>query len=693
MVKKLSTEKVEKIYGLTTRSIVLGIIWVIILVLLIPLTLFLSPHPDHWEWPHHLIWRGGNDYTWVCRNFWYMALVVTMYPALVNLIMPKKLKLNSWELAFICSMVMPIILLLGIPGIGMVSTMTYAGLSSPATKDYVMEYASPLFGPKDLELLSPMTTGGANVPWSAWASSIAWYMWFFLSFFSFLLFISALVRKLWVDIESLQFPWGSVTLTVIRESAADVKGEGMFKSPYLWLGFLISFILMAMTTLDQLTAGLLPPIKPVYDFTPLGLATGVFVLSLSPVAFGIGMFLSDDVLVTTFVTFILLYMILPSAVWVPLGVIEPLPPGRDNYWTFGRWIGAFEFYKATPIRGGYMVFSWGVVLGLAILPLFTNWRYFKNILKGMLWRKVPGEETEPLPYRYLWLGTFISAILFIVAMAAVNEPIQYGLVILILAALFHVGCGRLEAVTAYGAGMAHSWGVWSILPYQMVMFPLGLTENPSASVPYMLAMDTLVSTGAWGKRGLGIISPVGLSSNSYQLGYMTKTKNRDLMLSQFIPYILGTIIGLPLILWLYYTYGATPSRVAMSNFMPFYLSYRPVIEKTLQNPDWAPNASLIGNYIFGVIFVFIIYYLRSKVGKIFAYASAPAVLVATGYGNNVWLAFLLAWLIKFATRKIGGTPLLRKIAIPLGLGLLIGGAIYAPCNLFINWILESYVVV
>jgi len=674
-----------KLEGFTTRAIVVGVIWMLVMIVLIPWIGFLSPWTNRkFEWPHNLLSAGPPEFSY--RNYWYIPLVVTLYPIIVNKIMPKKLKLTSWELAFVCSMLMPIVGIMCQPGLPKTITALYAALTTPSLVDFVKQYSSPLLGPLDLEAWAGFKSGGAIVPWSEWLLPMAWYMGFFISFFAFLIFISGLFRRLWVDIEFLDFPLANTISTFIKEASSKTSEKSVFKSAFLWIGVLYGSIFMLCSNNPQITG--FESIPLLLDFTQIAGITGVFLFVINPWSFGLGFFLPDNVLVTGFVSYILMYMILPWALWVPLGFLEPLPPGRPSWWTFNRFIGMFEFYPATPLRGGYMSFSWGILIGLALYPLFFNWKYFKEIFKAILGKKVKWEDEEALPYRYMWWGAFASAIVFLIVTSAANLPIQYGIITLLLAGIFHIGFGRLQAETGWGSALLGGWAEHESMPLHFMMWPLGLTDLPTEGTAYQVMADMLVAGGGFGARGMIKSCPVGYTQDSYKLGSNTGAKNRHLMISQFIVYIAAVVIGIPLFLWLYYTYGTDPTGFPGGGSAGWMFAYRAIVEKSPYNPAWTPNAGLIGNFIWGVIFVFLLHLLRAKIGGIFNYASAAAVIVMTSQGINVWLGWLLAWLIKLIVRKIGGTPLLSKITTPLGMGLLMAGNIFLPIALVSNWIIS-----
>jgi len=699
--KKLSIKNVmikmgrqeEKIRGITPRSIAFGLISMILALVLTEYTLFTSPYPNK-GWPFNLVWVGSSMAAadgFIQRNFYFTAILYMLFPIVFNALLPKKLRLNGWELAFVAAMMTPIFAVAGFSDGGFLAartvTMLRAGLMSDVTRDYIMEYASPLFGPKDIELLAPIETGGGVVPWSEWMLPIAWWLVFYMSFFGILLFIGALVRRLWVDIESLPFPLVAPVSTIINEVSGDRPSDtpSMFKSQYLWLGFIIAFVIFIAQGARNLFPGA-PPFTPAVDLTPLAIATGVYEFAFNPLALGIGTFLPDAVLLTTSISYILLFMILPAVLWVPIGWLQPLPPGRNCWWTWNRFIGKFEFYEATPLRGGYMSFAWGAIIGLGLYPLITNWRYFREITLGLLGKKISGEESEALPYRLAWLGLIVSCLVYLGALAAVNVPVHFGILQLIIVIPFWVGLMRYNAEAGFGLNLIGGWSEWSSIPYQFFIPWTGMDKMPEVAAPWM-ATTFMHTNTCWG--GGGNMYTNAFSLDGYKLASTNRAKNRDMFIMQCIAVVLSLIIGIPFMLWMHYTFGTTPSRVGHMNNLAWYFSYRPVVEGVLHNPVWTPNASMIGNVIFGFLFVFILYYLRRYVGGIFNYASAAGILVTLNAGLNLWLSFLIIFIARFALNKIGGVPLQRRILIPFGSGIFLAGCLWMPLNLGLNWLFAS----
>ncbi|MCD6359978.1 MAG: hypothetical protein J7M38_03875, partial [Armatimonadetes bacterium] len=346
----------EAKYSLT-KVLVICIVAAILTIFLLPYTMFTSPYPAKGHWPMSLyFFHWGQEQGFPHRDFFFAAVALYLYPILINSILPRRFRLSIAESALVGIALLPIVYPLTCgeePLLLSIISYTYSGLTSPTTEKWVLDYASPFFGPKDIKLLTPIETGGSPVPWGAWLPSLIWYMLFILSFFSFLIFYSCIVRRLWIEQEYLPFPSATIMSTCTR-GLLGVGEVSFYRNGYFWAGFIIAWILVIPQVWDAFT-----PLSPVLigmDLSPLALTTAVINLPLHPIGIGFGMFIPESFLVTLIGAYIIMYMILPPLVWVPMGWLAPLTPGRGSWFVFNRWIGKFEFTPGTPLTGGYMTF-------------------------------------------------------------------------------------------------------------------------------------------------------------------------------------------------------------------------------------------------------------------------------------------------------------------------------------------------
>ena len=670
-----------------TKILVICLIASIITIFLLPYTMVVSPYPAKAHWPMSLyFFHWGQEQGFAHRDFFFAAVALYLYPVLINSLLPKRYRLSTAEIALIGIALLPIVYTLTCgeePFLLSIITYTYSGLASPTTEEWVIKYAPPLFGPKDMEILLPMTEGGAPVPWGAWMASLTWYMIFILSFFGFLMFYACMVRRLWIEQEYLPFPSAAIMSTCTR----GLMGEGVtpfYRNSYFWAGFAIAWVLIIPQIWDVFT-----PFSPVLigaSFSELALTTAVINFPLHPVGIGFGMFVPENFLVTLIVAYILLFMILPPLLWVPIGWLAPLAPGRGSWFVFNRWIGKFEFTPGTPLTGGYMTFCWGMVWGLALFPLIVYWRYFADVFSRAFKGAGVAREEEPLSYKSIVLGLIASAVIYIISCTVVNVPVHLAILQLILVGLWHIGLTRWHAETGWGAGLIGGWTEWNSIHFQPLLFTLGLTGTPEVAVPFEATTFIWTNT-CWGGGSGSIHNIGGLLLDAFRIAHDYKISTRHVFIVYLISTVLTVVLGSIIMLWLAYTYSI--SGLPIANNLIWYFSYRPCNEGLLHNPIWSPTPGYWANLAFGFIFVYLVYYLRRRFGGIFNYIAPAAILVTCAHGVNLWLPFIIAFAIRRLLLRIGGAPLLERVGTPLGAGLLIGSAVWMPVGLCLNWLAYS----
>ncbi len=671
---------------LSVKIFVMCIIAAVITIFLLPYTMVASPYPSKGHWPMSLyFFHWGQPQGFPHRDFFFAAVALYLYPVLINSLLPKRYRLSAGEIALVGISLLPIVYPLTCgeePFLLSIITYTYSGLTSPTTEEWVIKYAPPFFGPKDMEVLMPMSEGGAPVPWGAWILPITWYSIFILSFFGFLIFYACLVRRLWIEEEYLPFPSATI-MSVCTKGLLGEGGTSFYKSSYFWAGFAIAWLLIIPQVWDAFA-----PFTPVLigaDFTPLALTTAVINFPLHPVGIGFGMFVPESFLVTLIVAYILLYVVLPPLLWVPIGWLAPLPPGRGAWFVFNRWIGKFEFTPGTPLTGGYMTFCWGMIWGLALFPLIVHRRYFIEVFRRAF-KAAESSSEEPLSYKNTILGMVACAIIYIIACVIVNVPIHLAILELILVGLWHIGLTRWHAETGWGAGLIGGWTEWNSIHFQSLLPALDLTTSPAVATPFMATTFIWTNT-CWGGGSGSIHNIGGLLLDAFRIARDYRISTKHVLLVYGISTVLTVILGSVIMLWLVYTYSI--SGLPIANNLIWYFSYRPCTEGLLHNPIWSPTPGYWANLAFGFIFIYLVYYLRRRFGGIFNYIAPAAILVTCAHGVNLWLPFIIAFIIRRLLLRIGGAPLLERIGTPLGAGLIVGSAVWMPVGLCLNWLAYS----
>ncbi len=87
---------------------------------------------------------------------------------------------------------------------------------------------------------------GATIPWEAWVGPLSLWYGFFLALASAMICSMVILRKQWVDREKLVYPLVQVPMEMIQKEEGGIIGRSFFTNKAMWLGFAISFILLAV---------------------------------------------------------------------------------------------------------------------------------------------------------------------------------------------------------------------------------------------------------------------------------------------------------------------------------------------------------------------------------------------------------------------------------------------------------------
>jgi hypothetical protein len=244
-------------------------------------------------------------------TFMYVAFF-TFIPIFITAVMPKATRFTKAQLTLFYSMIMliPAICMKGVNlSLVYISSATNA---PPSAAQFTLPLYSSLLGPTDINVLTQMNTGGVAVPWGAWAAPLAFWLFFLISSFLYYLFLASILRRQYVEVESLAFPLATYATEVINSAATSSDGMSkLFKARLFWMGTAISFIFGFFMITGKVLPNW-PSFNPEIDFTSYAAAIGLFYFSFQPVFIGFSYLISTDVLLTFVVSFIGLYMIIPQ---------------------------------------------------------------------------------------------------------------------------------------------------------------------------------------------------------------------------------------------------------------------------------------------------------------------------------------------------------------------------------------------
>jgi len=287
------------------------------------------------------------------------------------------------------------------------------------------------FAPRGKAALDAFYIGGASMPVKVWLTPFLVWGGFLFTFTCATLCVSAILRRPWIDHERLTFP------TVVLPLELTEPGGRLLKNGLMWMGFGLAFGIGTINNL-HLNFPVVPGVQvrgidvsswfPRFPWNAMGSAP----VSFYPFIIGIAYLLSLEVSFSYWFFFLLAkaQLVFCAALgWrMPGAAMATDPPYLSN-----QGAGAF--------------------IGLALISLWMSRSYLRQVALRAFGRHgaLPGEEREPLPYRWavfglLACGGALVAMCWAAGMNPLIAALVFGLVLLYLIAATRI---RAEAGNAW----------------------------------------------------------------------------------------------------------------------------------------------------------------------------------------------------------------------------------------------------
>ena len=477
--------------------------------------------------------------------------------------------------------------------------------------------------------------GGWAVPVLAWSAFIFAVFWT-------LLCAMTLLRRSWVEEERLTYPLVLIPLEMTRTDVSN--GEKSFwRSPYMWLGFIIAGLLESLNFLNFLYPSIPAlPIKPsmgsnalhTFISTPPWNVMGTLFLAFYPFVIGIGYLLSLEVSFSCWFLYLMSKAII--VLCFALGLSEGTGSGPAN--------------RAPYIREQAV----GAFIGIALFSAWTARRALAAAWREME-RPTGADKQELMSFRLaIWGGIAGMVFLVVFLIAAGLSPSLSGLFVFAYLC-FALTLARIVSEVGAGWAFAPPWSASSFAGDAVGLSHL----SPEQST-------TLLAYTQWTSDMRD--NPIPQFSQSLKMAQMAEFSPR----SYLAPLIIASIFGIILAFWahldIYYTYGAATAKV------------RPALMNGATGPA-RQAATLIASptpqdipgllaAVFGVVVAVGLSLLRQKVLWWPLHPLGYA-LATTQTMEYMWCPLFLAWVAKTITLRYGGIRAYRA-ALPFFLGLILG---------------------
>jgi len=488
--------------------------------------------------------------------------------------------------------------------------------------------------------------------------------WIFMPmFFSFFVYsIAIILRRLWVDIESLPFPHAQIWL-IAQLTRGETNGRKykIFMATFIIaLLFMLPFVIIVLYPpfpdiygwlKNPLFCSFLPGSFDVQDAFPFLRSTIVspFVIQTNPIYYCISILAPLDVLFSAMVGWLVLKMMLPQVLYYMGYYTGAL--AVTNTWGKGSLISRGEPLKLDAF------FGMGLVPGTILFNIFLHWRYIANTFRLVSKGGVEGNE-----YRLGYILLIISLIFLIPFLIASNLTIASTIVLLwvIFINAFFSARGHAYAGLGLACGTSGRTNGWFYLIYGTYIPPGKETADQLMALT-LANWSAAMADDAYGKT----IGPAAYIFDCFKVGKMAGLKTMDVIKAVLVATIIATILAPPVTILTWHHFGLMVVPACKEwNWM-----HTGQATNYNNNPapwPWWPHA--LAGFITAAVLSFLrlryVWWPLEPIGMsivLFDWGSADPGLMLT-----------ISWLLKYIIFKIGGRRLYEEYTIPAAIGILTG---------------------
>ncbi len=547
------------------------------------------------------------------------------------------------------------------------------------TGDWFIPYTEGILewmGPMHLanpEYAEQMLTGGVSVPWNAWATPFAFYYCLGLMIFLLQISIATILRRQFVDVEKLTFPYAVGAVQVAEALRPDTEDRGSKR--ILLIGIVLGILLEIGAVQGAIWEGAGWSWWDYWgttNYTIPGLPNSAIKLMVIPYLVALNFLSPVSVLLSVVVIGFVWWDILP-AIWVGLDLAPLLStdPGWNPDW---------QYYESLGWPAMAAPFMYGGIMALGLTYVFFTRKSWTLSFKAFLSRISGGEEPELAKgenYAFAWAGLLVSAIVLMGIYTVVGWAAYVTPLVIFELILFFIAAVRMR-------GEFTTWpGIW--------------WENHGSSNGLFIPLIPTFP-GGWGSganiRGMwfnghvhgGLIQDaangptIGAVMESYKMGSVYEVPKRYILVGVSIGLVLAYLVGLLTTAQVVYSVGINNmgfnwDGMGLDQLNIWFTTgtsdptYGPSTYNFL--PDFVPIERAFANFFAGAILVVLLTVLRS----VFAWVPLHPLGLIIGVSQNMyWNYFmvLVAFVLKLAVVRIGGARTYQRVGVPLAIGVVFG---------------------
>ncbi len=527
----------------------------------------------------------------------------------------------------------------------------------------------PMWYTASYEAVVRTRLGGVLPDWGAWAGSAIWYILYQTAYFLLGSSLMMLLRRRWIEVERLPFPFALATWQAVEETHRIKKPK--IGTPFI-LGVIVGF---AINTIILLTY-VFPWWPDILSWRANGVSPNgcVAVRTDNPIGSVVVGFMRWNMQPLNYAIAYLAPLNVSFGMWFMTLVMMLL--AQIAYY-FGYYTGFQEVggccralalggFATSAAWGPPLYWNWmcltGGMLGFVLMILWQARPYLRETIAAVRSGKSSGvdESKETMSYKGIYAMIGISSVFLLAFLFSTGIGLPVGIVMLIF------GGGVYAIAEAYArgvAGVAYGQGrdQWPTWPLRFLFWPVAPERF---TIEYFMSV-TIIADGldqpasgqtAWTTASMYAFKLADLS------GLSAKTAYKLMAVTFAITLLTHVIVSLT---WINLVGQArsllcTPGWECDIAGRERYNTAPPV--------DQIAMAAVAGFVIVTGLFFMHSRYVWWPIHPMGFLLSGGMYIVWTG----VWSCFLVAWVFKYATLRIGGSRAYEQYGVPFVGGTLVG---------------------
>ncbi len=462
-----------------------------------------------------------------------------------------------------------------------------------------------------------------RVPWRVWATPLAHWGVFIVLTYAAILFMCAILRHQWVDVERLMFPLARIPLEFTEGSAERGLLPAALGDRAFLAGLTASVVFRFVRAVPLLFGATRPwpltiPLADVFRETPLA-SMEFFNIDLWPTAIGFAYLVPADISLGVWLFYLFGRVELHVGKWLAIPVA-----GQGTWGPMLRWQ---QF-------GANLAF----VIGMAYLARRHLWAVLR---KAMGLSHGSEDAEEPVSYRVAFWG-------FVLAIAGcVGWLCHYGMsTAMAVAAMALMFCWYVASARIVAQGGVYiTRGNW-LLADALHGTTGGLAGSGAVTATYL----TLLLSS------MPVLSP--LAMDAFRISAVFKRRRRLFVLSLAAAILVALVANHYMMLKQAYTVGALNFAGGLwftrEGAIWVFSQAQAIITEPGQSSQF-----YWGSFSIGALMTAFLMIMR---GRFYWWPLHPIGLIVSASGssdsNRIWFPFLLGWLTKVAIMKFAGGPML-----------------------------------